>query len=107
MVVGEIGFMMVSVALTIAITAAAAADQRGLAAGLLGTSIQLGNAVGLSVTVSVAAVVTAGLAEGPPTMADHLAGLRAGIWVSVIIAGLTWLAALGILRRGDFRSTTD
>jgi EmrB/QacA subfamily drug resistance transporter len=107
MVVGELGFMMAIVPLAIAITAAAHADQRGLAAGLLGTSDQLGNALGLSITVSVAAVVTARLAQGVPTLADYLAGLRAGLWVSIVVAALTWVMALVALRREDFRSTAE
>ena len=105
MIVGEIGFMMTTVALTIAITASARPDQRGLASGLLGTATQLGNALGLSVTVSVAAI-TAATVAGTPGVADRLTGLRWGLWVSVVVAALTCLIALIALRRSDYRSTT-
>ena len=43
-VVGEAGFMFSNVSLTIAGTGATGEDGRGLAAGLLKTSVQLGNA---------------------------------------------------------------
>ncbi|HEV2743651.1 MAG TPA: hypothetical protein VGV91_10880, partial [Rubrobacter sp.] len=46
-VVGEAGFMFSNVSLTIAGTVATDEDGRGLAAGLLNTSVQLGNAWGL------------------------------------------------------------
>ena len=48
-VVGEAGFMFSNVSLTIAGTGATGEDGRGLAAGLLNTSVQLGNAWGLGV----------------------------------------------------------
>ena len=44
MVVGEAGFMVSNVALTIAGSSGAGEDRKGLSAGLLNTSIRLGNA---------------------------------------------------------------
>ncbi|MDQ4129032.1 MAG: MFS transporter [Actinomycetota bacterium] len=55
MVVGEFGFMLSNVPLTIAASGGARGDERGLAAGLLNTSIQLGNAFGLAAVATVAA----------------------------------------------------
>jgi|SRR5215207_9346121 len=47
MVIGECGFMLSNVPLTITGTESAGEEERGLAAGLLNTSIQLGSAWGL------------------------------------------------------------
>jgi MFS family permease len=60
MVLGEAGFMLASVALTIVATGNLAGRHAGLAAGLLNTATQLGGGVGLAV---VAAVVAAGTAR--------------------------------------------
>jgi MFS family permease len=56
MVIGEFGFMLTSVSLTVAVTTAVAHEHAGLAAGLYGTSTQLGGGIGLAI---VATVVTA------------------------------------------------
>ena len=72
MVVGEIGFMLSNVALTIAGSGSAGDGERGLAAGLLNTSIQLGNAWGLGVVATVVAAAT-----------TTLGGLRWGLLVCV------------------------
>ena len=58
MVVGESGFMLSNVPLTIAGAESRGEDERGLAAGLLNTSIQLGNAWGLGVVATVVAAAT-------------------------------------------------
>jgi predicted MFS family arabinose efflux permease len=55
MVVGETGFMFSNVPLTIAATGSVDEDERGLASGLVNTSIQLGNAFGLATVVAAAA----------------------------------------------------
>ena len=61
MVVGESGFMLANVALTVAGTGAVAAARSGLAAGLLNTSMQLGGGWGLGVVSAVVgATFTAG-----------------------------------------------
>jgi len=70
-VVGEAGFMFSNVSLTIAGTGATGEDGRGLAAGLLKTSVQLGNAWGLGV---VATLVAATAGPGAPA-----GGLGAGL----------------------------
>jgi hypothetical protein len=55
MVIGEGGFMLSNVPLTIVGSGSAGEDERGLAAGLLNTSMQLGNAWGLGVVATVVA----------------------------------------------------
>jgi EmrB/QacA subfamily drug resistance transporter len=79
-VLGETGFMLGSVALTIAATGSLADDQAGLAAGLLNTATQLGGAVGLAI---VAALVT-----GATTIPSVQAGFLACIAFSVAALGL-------------------
>jgi MFS family permease len=78
MVVGEIGFMFSNVSLTIA--GSGGTSERGLAAGLLNTSIQLGNAWGLGVAATVVAAVTSALGgetAGPEAL---VGGLRSGLY---------------------------
>jgi EmrB/QacA subfamily drug resistance transporter len=80
MVIGEGGFMLSNVPLTIAGSGGAGEDERGLAAGLLNTSIQLGNAWGLGVVATVVAAVTTALggeAAGPEAL---VGGLRSGLF---------------------------
>ena len=55
MVVGEFGFMLSNVPLTIAATGGTDEGERGLASGLMNTSIQLGNAFGLAAVATIAA----------------------------------------------------
>jgi MFS family permease len=89
MVVGEIGFMFSNVPLTIAGSGGAGEGERGLAAGLLNTSIQLGNAWGLGVVATVVAAVTIALggeAAGPEAL---VGGLRSGLYAC---AGFALLA---------------
>jgi Na+/melibiose symporter-like transporter len=60
MVVGEAGFMLASVPLTMAGTAGIDNEQAGLSAGLLNSSMQLGNGWGLGIVAAVVAA-TAGV----------------------------------------------
>jgi MFS family permease len=55
MVVGEAGFMLGSVACTIAATSSMEDRHAGLAAGLLNTATQLGGGLGLGIVSAVAA----------------------------------------------------
>jgi MFS family permease len=94
MVVGETGFMFSNVPLTIAATGGVEGDDRGLASGLMNTSIQLGNAFGLAIVATVAAAVAAsGGAE------DLLVGLRWGLVVCVGIVALALPVTLFGLRK--------
>jgi EmrB/QacA subfamily drug resistance transporter len=86
MVVGEAGFMLCNVALTIAGSGGAGEDRKGLSAGLLNTSIQLGNAWGLGIVATVVAATTLGDGSaGPETL---VGGLRWGALVCVGFAAL-------------------
>jgi MFS family permease len=85
MVVGEAGFMVSNVALTIA-GSGAGEDRKGLSAGLLNTSIQLGNAWSLGIVATVVAAATVGgQAAGPEALVE---GLRWGLLACVGFAVL-------------------
>jgi EmrB/QacA subfamily drug resistance transporter len=62
MVVAEGGFMLAEVPMTLVASTSVEEDRRGLAGGILNTSLQLGHAVGLG---AIAAIVTAGAASVP------------------------------------------
>ena len=79
MVVGEVGFMLSNVPLTIAGSGGAGEDDRGLAAGLLNTSIQLGNAWGLGVVATVVAAVATALGGEALGTEALVGGLRWGL----------------------------
>jgi EmrB/QacA subfamily drug resistance transporter len=86
MVVGEAGFMVSNVALTIAGSGGAGEDRKGLSAGLLNTSIQLGNAWSLGIVATVVAAATVGgQAAGPEALVE---GLRWGLLACVGFAVL-------------------
>ncbi len=81
MVIGEAGFMLSNVSLTVAATSGIGNERGGLAAGLLNTSIQLGSGWGLGV---VAAVVAAILPAGDKIDPDHYsAALRWGLFTCI------------------------
>ena len=86
MVVGEIGFMFSNVPLTI--VGSGGTGERGLAAGLLNTSIQLGNAWGLGVVATVVAAVTSALGGESGGAEALVIGLRWGLYACVGFAML-------------------
>jgi EmrB/QacA subfamily drug resistance transporter len=65
MVVGEAGFMLANVPLTIAATSGLQDRHAGLAAGLANTAMQLGGALGLGVVAAVASAAAGGLYASP------------------------------------------
>lgn len=92
MVVGEAGFMLSNVSLTIAGSGAAGEEEQGLSAGLVNTSIQLGSAWGLGVVATL--VAAAGTQDSGPTDPQTLVtSLRTGL---AACAGFA-IAALPIL----------
>ena len=103
MVIGEGGFMLSNVPLTIVGSGSAGEDERGLAAGLLNTSIQLGNAWGLGVVATV--VATASVALGGETGGSEalVGGLRWGLYACVGFAVL----ALPVVLKGLPRSVAS
>ena len=90
MVVGEFGFMLSNVPLTIAATGGTGEGERGLASGLMNTSIQIGNAFGLAAVATVAVAV-----DSPPA---H--GLRWGLLLCVGVVALA-LATVLLGMRGE------
>jgi EmrB/QacA subfamily drug resistance transporter len=104
MVIGEGGFMLSNVPLTIVGSGSAGEDERGLAAGLLNTSIQLGNAWGLGVVATVVAAASAALGGETAGDAEALVGgLRWGLYACVGFAVL----ALPVVLKGLPRSVTS
>jgi EmrB/QacA subfamily drug resistance transporter len=103
MVIGEGGFMLSNVPLTIVGSGSAGEDERGLAAGLLNTSMQLGNAWGLGVVATVvagASVALGGEAGGSEAL---VGGLRWGLYACVGFAVL----ALPVVLMGLPRSAAS
>jgi MFS family permease len=101
MVIGEGGFMLSNVPLTIVGSGSAGEDERGLAAGLLNTSMQLGSAWGLGVVATVVAAASAALggeAGGPEAL---VGGLRWGLYACVGFAMLALPVVLMGLPKGE------
>jgi EmrB/QacA subfamily drug resistance transporter len=91
--VAEVGFMIASVPLTIVATVSLPDDRRGLAAGLLGTTTQLGNAIGLGVVATVVAVS----ASLDASVTGLVTGLRTGLLASVgFVAVACMLSLIGL-----------
>jgi MFS family permease len=98
-VVGEAGFTFSNVSPTIAGTGATGGDGRGLAAGLLNTSFQLGNAWGLGVVATLVAATA-----GPGALAG---GLGAGLLACTGFALLAMpIAFFGLPGENFFRPPT-
>jgi EmrB/QacA subfamily drug resistance transporter len=83
MVIGEGGFMLSNVPLTIVGSGSAGEDERGLAAGLLNTSIQLGNAWGLGVVATVVAAASVAVGGESGGSEALVGGLRWGLYACV------------------------
>jgi hypothetical protein len=101
MVIGETGFMFSNVPLTIAGSGGTGEGERGLAAGLLNTSIQLGNAWGLGVVATVVAAVT--IAHGGEAAGSEalVGGLRWGLYACAGFAVLALpVVFLGLPKNG-------
>jgi EmrB/QacA subfamily drug resistance transporter len=95
MVVSEIGFMLSEIPTTLAAANALGRERSGLAAGLLGTSQQLGHALGLAAIATVMGVVVGG--AGDKTALVN--ALRWGVLVAgagaicALVTALKWLPA--------------
>ena len=103
MVIGEGGFMLSNVPLTIVGSGSAGADERGLAAGLLNTSMQLGNAWGLGVVATVVAAASVALGGEAGGSEALVGGLRWGLYACVGFAVL----ALPVVLMGLPRSAAS
>jgi EmrB/QacA subfamily drug resistance transporter len=102
MVVGEAGFMLANVPLTIAGTSAVEERHAGLAAGALNTSMQLGGALGLAV-VAVVAASASGAARGLSPGAIEV-GLLLSLFAFCVPALAVALALRDVNRSRDAES---
>jgi MFS family permease len=103
MVIGEGGLMLSNVPLTIVGSGSAGEDERGLAAGLLNSSIQLGNAWGLGGVATVVAAASVALGGEAGSSEALVGGLRWGLYACVGFAVL----ALPVVLMGLPRSTAS
>ena len=103
MVIGEGGFMLSNVPLTIVGSGSTGEDERGLAAGILNTSMQLGNAWGLGVVATVVAAVSTALGGETGESEALVGGLRWGLYACVGFAVL----ALAVVLMGLPRSVAS
>jgi MFS family permease len=100
MSIGEAGFMLSNISLTVAGTAALDDERAGLAAGLLNTFIQLGSGLGLGI---VAVVVAASLPPGGLQQSDYSTALTWGMVTCLLFA----LCALALVLGGMQRQTSQ
>jgi MFS family permease len=96
MAVAEAGFVIASVALTVAATDGLGDAERGLASGLLSTATELGNALGWAVVGAVIAAATVA-----SDAATFLGGLRWGIWSAIAFALLALVIVVVFMRPGS------
>ncbi len=99
LVITPVGVLFGFIACTILATSGVADHEQGLASGLLSTSQQIGQALGLAVVLNVvtwaeARGATSGLAE----TAARVAGYRAGFLVEATFAALALLVTLTVIR---------
>jgi EmrB/QacA subfamily drug resistance transporter len=77
-------------------------EESGLAAGLIDTSFNLGNAIGIAIATSVAVLATAAAQLADPGIDPDVAltdGLRAAFGMTVVAAALALVAALVLVPR--------
>ncbi len=95
-----IGILLGFVAATIAATAGMPDEDQGLASGLLQTSQEIGQALGLAVILNVVAAGEAqGFGRGLDPDAARVAGYRLGFWVESGFAALAVVAAVLVVRK--------
>lgn len=93
---GGIGMGFVFVPMTIGALAGVGQSDAGVASGLINTSRQIGGAIGVAVTTTIAATYTSHyLAGHPGTAPTGAAALTHGFEIAFyVLAGVTMLAAL-------------
>ena len=100
LVITPVGVLFGFIACTILATSGVADHEQGLASGLLSTSQQIGQALGLAVVLNVVAWAEArGLAAGLPVVAARVSGYRAGFLVEAVFAALALLVTMTVIRR--------
>jgi hypothetical protein len=103
-----VGMGLTFVPITLIATTNVAADDAGLASGLLNTSQQLGGAIGLAVLSTLAANTTANTITAlghAPTPAEGVSALVSGFHVAFLVGAFLMLSGAAILaatvRRAD------
>jgi fructose-specific phosphotransferase system IIC component len=91
MVVGEGGFMLPSVALTIVATGSLRQEHGGLASGLVNTATQLGGGLGLALVATVVAAVAS-------SSGVSASGLGAGFLACLVVVAAALLVVLAGVR---------
>jgi EmrB/QacA subfamily drug resistance transporter len=109
-----VGMGLTFVPITLIATTNVAAEDAGLASGLLNTSQQLGGAIGLAVLSTLAANATASTLAGlghAPSPADAVSALVSGFHVAFLVGAFLMLSGAVILaatvRRGDVSRIDD
>lgn len=93
-VVWAVGKVLADVAITITATSGVGEDHKGLAAGLVTTSQEVGRAMGLGVITAVASARTGALGGAQGDLAPLLAGFRLGLRTGVAFLGAALLVVL-------------
>ena len=97
------GLAVTQTATTVAGTHQVKAEERGLASGLLNTSVQIGTAVGLVILVTVANARTSILSHGVHRLAEALVdGFRWAFYAGAGLAGIGLLIALVVVKEQRF-----
>jgi hypothetical protein len=107
------GYLLVGFALpftfipvSIAALAGVAGHEAGLASGLINTSQQIGGAIGVAVTSSVALTHFNHLTKtGDPFAIAYTSGSQWAFWVAAGIATVGLVATLVLVRPGEFAAT--
>jgi len=97
MVAETVCVTLCNVSLTIAATGSVADDKRSFAAGVLNTSIQLGNALGLAAIAAVVAAASVAL-RGEAGGQAAISALRLGMLAEVVFVALALFLILFFLR---------
>ena len=100
-VVWAVGKVLADVAITITATAGVDADDKGLGAGLVATSQEVGRALGLGVLTAVVTARAGALAGTRDELAALLDGLRWGLRAGVVFLAAALVVVLGGLRARD------
>jgi EmrB/QacA subfamily drug resistance transporter len=95
MVVAEGGFMLAEVPMTLVASTSVAEDRRGVAGGVLNTSLQLGHAIGLAAVATVVTARAAAVGGSSPGPEALVSGFRYGLGVG---AGIVCLALVVLVR---------
>lgn len=96
----ESGLALLPMTLAITATAAARAEDGGLASGLVNTTYQVGSAIGLAAMVAVAGARTSSLAATGSAAAMNGGFSAAFVCAGVIAFAAALLAALGVRAPG-------